>query len=553
MILWWIVSTSKANPTNDPVLQTMQHEMARSFDWLQSQEQPPYWMEVAITDHHTTLIEASNGVIVEEDDAFERTLDLDVRIGSWDLDNTHPIIDGGYFSDDPTHFEADLPLSDNTEVLAHEIWKQIDSAYQTGVRRLIKIESNREIKVDREDDSNDFSKISSVEFVEPLPKFESLEDSEWHTALRSCSEQFLQNTDVVVSKVSVERTQEIRRIVTTDGSIIREVRPHVRLSVFARGIAEDGMKLSTYDYIDSESMDTIAFADCAELVTSASTTLSKLIEAPVVDPFVGPAILRGKAAAVFFHEILGHRVEGHRQKDEDEGQTLTDKVDQLIFPSFIQVVDDPTLRQFQDVDLNGYYHVDDEGVLAQPVTVVQDGVLKNFLMGRSPIEGFPESNGHGRRQTGFGTVARQGNLLVSSTDSIPYKDLKEKLIEEIKRQDKPFGLIFDDISGGFTFTGRTTPNSYVVKPVTVWRVYPDGREEMVRGVDMIGTPLLTFSRIVAASDEYQVFNGMCGAESGWVPVSAVAPDLLVNEVEIQRRDKSHDKPPLLPAPTKEEK
>ena len=169
-------------------------------------------------------------------------------------------------------------------------------------------------------------------------------------------------------------------------------------------------------------------------------------------------------------------------------------------------------------------------------------------MGRSPVENFPVSNGHGRRQTGYGTVARQGNLIVSAEESISYDALKSQLIEEINRQDKPFGLIFDDISGGFTFTGRNSPNSYVVKPVTVWRVYPDGREEMVRGVDMIGTPLITFSRIMAASDESQVFNGMCGAESGWVPVSAIAPDLLIQEVEIQRRSKDHDKPPILDAP-----
>ena len=170
------------------------------------------------------------------------------------------------------------------------------------------------------------------------------------------------------------------------------------------------------------------------------------MEAPIVDPFVGPAILRGKAAAVFFHEILGHRIEGHRQKDEDEGQTLTDKVGQSIFPDFITVVDDPTRTEFDGIDLNGHYRVDDEGAKAQTVSIVDKGVLQGFLMGRSPVENFPVSNGHGRRQTGYGTVARQGNLLVSAEESVSYDALKAQLIEEIKRQDKPFGLIFDDVS-----------------------------------------------------------------------------------------------------------
>ena len=288
------------------------------------------------------------------------------------------------------------------------------------------------------------------------------------------------------------------------------------------------MELKSYDYIDAHSLDNLPSEEViAEMMRVTAQKVTDLRKAPVVDPYVGPAILRGRAAAVFFHEILGHRAEGHRQKDDSEGQTLTDKVDQSIFPSFISVIDDPTLQNWSGLDLNGYYRVDDEGVEAQKVVVVEDGVLRNFLMSRSPIEGFDHSNGHGRRDLGYAPVSRQGNLIVSSNSTVPYEKLKKDLLAEIRRQDKPFGLIFDDISGGFTFTGRTTPNSYNVQPVTVWKVYPDGREELVRGVDMIGTPLLTFARIKAASDTQQVFNGSCGAESGWVPVSAIAPDLLV--------------------------
>ena len=131
----------------------------------------------------------------------------------------------------------------------------------------------------------------------------------------------------------------------------------------------------------------------------------------------------------------------------------------------------------------------------------------------------------------------------------PYGGLGAQVAAEVKRQGKPFGLIFEDISGGFTLTGRGTPNSYAVQPVTVWRVWPDGRpDELVRGVDLIGTPLVTFDRILAGSDDIDVFNGVCGAESGWVPVSAIAPDLLVKEVEVQRREKNNERPPLLPPP-----
>ena len=162
-------------------------------------------------------------------------------------------------------------------------------------------------------------------------------------------------------------------------------------------------------------------------------------------------------AAVFFHEILGHRIEGHRQKDEDEGQTLTDKVGQSIFPEFITVIDDPSRTEFDGIDLNGHHRVDDEGVRAQTVSIVDKGVLQGFLMGRSPVENFPVSNGHGRRQTGYGTVARQGNLIVSAEESVSYDALKVQLIEEINRQDKPLGSSLTTSPVGLPLPVATLP------------------------------------------------------------------------------------------------
>ncbi|HNH47717.1 MAG TPA: metallopeptidase TldD-related protein, partial [Myxococcota bacterium] len=285
------------------------------------------------------------------------------------------------------------------------------------------------------------------------------------------------------------------------------------------------------------------------MVHGVAQRVTALLSAPLVEPYDGPAILRGRAAGVFFHEIFGHRIEGHRQKDEDEGQTFTSRVGQSILPGFLSVYDDPTLARVGSVDLNGTYRYDDEGVPAQRVPLVEHGVLRNFLMGRAPVANFPTSNGHARRQPGFAPVPRQGNLLIQAETSVPYSKLREMLIEEIRKQKKPFGLIFDDISGGFTFTGRSTPNAFSVQPVTVWKVFADGRpDQLVRGVDLIGTPLTTFSRILAAGDDPEVFNGMCGAESGWVPVSAIAPSLLIQQVEVQRQDKMSDRPPLLPPP-----
>ncbi len=274
--------------------------------------------------------------------------------------------------------------------------------------------------------------------------------------------------------------------------------------------------------------------------------LEALRVAPIVDPYTGPAILSGRAAGVFFHEVLGHRVEGYRQKEAEEGQTFKKKVGQMVLPAGFSVYSDPTRRRLGDTDLAGAYVIDNEGLTARRVTVIDRGIFRNFLMSRMPVEGFPVSNGHGRRQQGFMPVARQSNLIVEVAHPVTPAELKKMLIDEIRQAGKPFGLYFDDIQGGFTLTGRTLPNAFNVLPVMVYKVYPDGREQLVRGVDLIGTPLTTFSRIIAGDDAMATFNGICGAESGLVPVSASAPAVLIAQIEVQKKSKSEERPPILP-------
>jgi predicted Zn-dependent protease len=275
--------------------------------------------------------------------------------------------------------------------------------------------------------------------------------------------------------------------------------------------------------------------------------LKGLIDAPTVEPFVGPAILSGRAAGVFFHEIFGHRVEGHRLKDESDGQTFAKSLNSPVLPDFISVTFDPTRRQLAGQDLNGWYQYDDEGVVARRLPLVEKGILKTFLMCRTPIPGIPNSNGHGRRQPGAEVVARQSNLLVEASRTVPEAKLKDLLIDELRRQNKPYGLYFQDITGGFTNTARRGINAFKVIPLVVYRIYPDGRQELVRGADIVGTPLASFAKILAAGDRLDVFNGFCGAESGDVPVAAVSPALLISEIEIQKKDSGRDRPPLLPA------
>jgi predicted Zn-dependent protease len=338
--------------------------------------------------------------------------------------------------------------------------------------------------------------------------------------------------------------------VNSEGTRVRTGEGRVRLTLTAESRTEDGTDLGLSRTFEASVPGRLPAE--AVLLAVADTLVRDLIAlraAPEVEPYSGPAILSGRASAVFFHEIFGHRIEGHRQKDEGFAQTFTHRLGEQVLPAFLSVEDDPTRSEFDGVELSGHYRVDDEGVAARRVSLIDDGVLSGFLMSRSPIAAAPHSNGHGRRQPGLHAVARQGNLLVTSRQTVTGEELRSRLIEEIRRQGKPYGYRFDEIQGGFTATGRITPQSFKVLPLKVYRVYADGRpDELVRGADIVGTPLTVFGKILATDDRPEVFNGVCGAESGQLSVSAVSPGILVQELEIEKRAKSLERPPILPVP-----
>jgi predicted Zn-dependent protease len=337
---------------------------------------------------------------------------------------------------------------------------------------------------------------------------------------------------------------------SSEGS--RVVAPHqqARVVAFAVTRAEDGMDLFRAQTFEAETVEGLPTqAEMEAAIRELGNSLEALRRAPVTEPFDGPAILSGRAAAVFFHEVLGHRLEGQRQRGDEEGQTFTKDVGKEVLPTFLSVADDPTLTTFGNTWLSGSYQYDDEGQKARRVELIQDGVLQTFLMSRLPIASFSASNGHGRAQTGKMPTGRQGNLIVTSTKSVSDAKLRKQLIELAKKQGKQYGLYFEDISSGFAVTQRNSPQAFQVIPLVVWRVYVDGRpDELVRGVSIVGTPLAAMKRILATSDKSEVFNGECGAESGTIPVSAVAPAMLVSEMETQRQPQGTARPPILPIP-----
>jgi predicted Zn-dependent protease len=537
-----------------PVLNAMSDELNRNFSALKSQPTPPYFLSYEITDTRSATVSTAFGALESSNERHYRQLDVALRVGSYRFDNTHAVRGNFARADamlDRFAGTSVIPVDDDPAAIRNALWYQTDRHYKAAVQQLSSARTNARVAIAAEDTSGDYSPEPPASYAEPIAKFQ-LDRAAWEKRLRAYTAPFARFGDLYGATASLEAKVETRWYVNSEGARIQVSEPGYRLFVYAFSKAADGMELPRYETFFATTPDGLpSDAVVLKAVDAMIKDLHALRTAPVVDPYSGPAILSGRAAAVFFHEIFGHRVEGQRQKNEDEAQTFKKRVNEKVLPDNFTVVFDPTLRRVGTVELMGSYRYDNEGVASRPVTVVDKGVLKSFLMSRSPIDGFPASNGHGRSQPGLAPVGRQSNLVVHVAHPVTQAQLKQMLIDQLKRDNKPYGLIFDDIEGGFTITQRFIPNAFNVLPIMVYRVFADGRQELVRGVDLIGTPLTTFSKIAGADDQVATFNGICGAESGAVPVSASSPALFISQVEVQKKSKSQERPPILPAPLAE--
>ena len=369
--------------------------------------------------------------------------------------------------------------------------------------------------------------------------------------MRRLSARFRGQAEIHDSEVTLQVISHTRWLLNSEGTAIQTGRNYVRVFLQADARADDGMELERFESFDAASFDSLAGeAEMERGADAMIADLKALRKAPLADPYIGPAILEGRAAGVFFHEIFGHRVEGHRQKNEDEGQTFAKKIGEPVMPAFISVYDDPTLAALDGVDLNGFYATTTRGSTRSARRWSTAGSCAAFCSAARRRAASHESNGHGRRQEGRTVVSRQGNLVVEPSLVVPLEELRRRLREEAKRQGKLYGLSSATSRAASPTRTRGGPQAFKVLPILVYRVWADGRpDELVRGVDLVGTPLSSLSNILAAANDYQTFNGYCGAESGFVPVSATSPSLLVQQIEIERRDKGSDKPPVLPAPS----
>jgi predicted Zn-dependent protease len=533
------------------LLDAMTTELHRAFGALgkpatpgDDKQLPPYFLSYSVSDASFVSVRAQYGALSDSSASRARVADVQVRVGDPKLDNTH----GNHRASAVNTLQ--LPLGDDREALARSLWLATNTGYGNALDNFLRVKTEAQVRATEEDTSPDFSNEAPQTHVGSVAPPVSIDRAAWEQRVRELSKVFRNYPDVYQNMVLLTVQNETDYFASSEGSKI--VAPHLlaRLVAVAVTRADDGMDLFREQTFEAETVDGLPKqADLEAAMRALGQSLESLRKAPVTEPFDGPAILSGRASAVFFHEVLGHRLEGQRQRGDEEGQTFTKDVGKPVLPDFLSVVDDPTITNFGSIWLSGSYQYDDEGQKAQRVDLIDDGVLKTFLMSRLPIASFGASNGHGRAETGHVPTGRQGNLIVTSTKSVSESELRKELIDEAKKQGKPYGLYFEDISSGFAVTQRNSPQAFQVIPLVVWRVYVDGRpDELVRGVSIVGTPLAAMKRILATGDKSEVFNGECGAESGTIPVSAVAPAMLVSEMETQRQPQGTARPPILSIP-----
>lgn len=543
---------ARGQGVQSPLLDAMTSELHRAFNSLGRQsgqaatdkQLPPYFISYTVTDDSVAVVRAEFGGLANSLVTRARMADVQVRVGSAKLDNTH----GDHRASAVESVR--LPLGNDREALARSLWMATNAEYGRALDNFLRVQTDEKVRATEEDTSPDFSQEPpQVQVDNPAPMVH-IDRAAWEQRVRDLSRVFRDYPDVYQNIVMLTVENQTEYFVSSEGS--RIVQPHLaaRLVVMAVTRADDGMDLFRDQTFEAETVNGLPSQEKLEAaIRELGSSLEALRKAPVTQPFDGPALLSGRAAAVFFHEVLGHRLEGQRQRGDQEGQTFTKDVGKPVLPAFLSVVDDPTLVNFGKTRLNGSYEFDDEGQKAERVDLIDKGVLKSFLMSRMPIANFGVSNGHGRGEPGHVPTGRQGNLIVTSTRTEPEAELRKGLIAEAKKQGKAYGLYFEDISSGFAVTTRSSPQAFQVIPLVVWRVYVDGRpDELVRGVSIVGTPLAAMKSIIATGDKSEVFNGECGAESGTVPVSAVAPAMLVSEIETQRQPQGTARPPILPIP-----
>ena len=543
-LLLLLPSLSWAGPlSSDTIERAVSAEISRSTEALQLEGYPPpYYLSVRVNETRHAELRCARGGVRNESSSRQLLATPDVRVGSYELDN-HPL------APSDRYVGREIPDIDDALAVRHGLWLKLDEEYKGAAADFLRKQALRVRRGKTEYDTDDFTREEprSIEDPPALPAF----DADGAAAAARCSamSRDVEGKDVLGSFVEVQRETQRGWFLDSSGAKVRSAGSWARLEAGAQAMTGDGMRVNAYRSFMAPTA--AGLPDPARLAKTARemvADLAALKAASSTSPFNAPALIDPSVGAAVV-QALASRLSGDEQRNPDGAQTFRDRLGKAVLPEAISLDDDPTLAEFQGEPLVGHYAVDDQGVPARKVTLVEKGVLKNFLLSRYPVIGFARSNGHGRAEPGRDPMGRAANLVLRVDHPLSEPQLLDRLREETAKRGKPYGIYIKKARSWTQQDKTGQQQAFRLLPTLVYVVdAKTGAQTLVRDLDMVGTPLDLLGRILAAGDDARVTSGFVDQPSGSLPVSAVCPTLLLGEVELQRAETKPERPMVLPAP-----
>ena len=573
----WLLSQGSelSIPADETLLRAMRDELQRSKQLaVVAGTDAPYFFTYSLTDAESLRISASNGAVVNVSRNHFRAPDAEVRVGSYDFDNTGHIYSGIYSG---SRYDGNAPLDDDYASFRAELWLSTDRAFKTAVESMArKRASLNNSAASSAEPLPDFSKVTPVVSIGKVSK-PKIDDEAWTARAARLAGVFNGYKEVLSSGLELQLIQGPTTLMNSEGTAVRYNDHMYWLYAKAEGQAPDGMLL--HDAVSIQSIDLDKFpseADMRKSLAEVGENVRAMVKAPAGESYSGPVLLEPRAAAQLLAQLLGDNLRVPRRPLSDPGRNvpfapsdLESRIGGRVLPDSFDVVDDATQSTYNGKALAGFYPFDMEGVPPKPVSVVEKGVLKSFLTTRQPIRGFPTSNGHARLPGSYGAYAAGiGNLFVKSSETAPMAELKKRLIDMTKMRGKPYGILVRKLDYPFSAGGAELQSLAqasaqsggsarpVSPPLLIYRVYPDGREELVRGLRFRGLTTRTLRDILAASSETELFDfvnvaaplAILGAGGYLAPASVISPGLLFDELELEPPQDQLPKLPTVPPP-----
>lgn len=557
-------------PEDDPILKALREELSRSMQLKLPGTDPIYYIEFGLDELHTFGVMASMGAVVSANRNESRIPRVQVRVGDYKFDNTNYI-----YSDVFARTGGRVVLDDDIEAIRHQYWLMTDQVFKGSLEAIARKRSALR-NITQQEVLNDFAKAPPAKFYVPPTRRVSREE-EWKALARKVSAVFANHPRVTQSQVDLEIAYSTYNMVNSENTELRFPEDLFFVRIRASAQASDGMPVRDAAVFQSRTLDKLApepklLAGAAEV----ARRIEALLEAPVEEDYSGPVLLEGDASPQLFAHLLGANLGLTRRPVNEPGRSLPVPQSELegrmgsrVLPEWMDAVDDPTKDEYRGEQLQGSYEVDMEGVKAAPLTVVEQGKVKNFLLTRLPVRGFEGSNGRARLPGPFGSKSAVfSNLFITARETASAADLKKKLVEMVVQRNKPYGIVIRKLD-----FPTTTPAGEIrrmatasgqrggsvrptVSPLLAWRVYPDGREELIRGVTFRGLNVRSLRDIAAASDTQNIFHFTGDGSTlpsmgagGYVSThSVVAPSVLFEDLELEKRQEDWPKLPLAPPP-----